>query len=158
MKTLKLFFAVVLAAVFSFSAQAQSNKKSDTKAKTETINVAGNCGMCKTRIEKAAKTEGVSAASWDSKTKLLTVSYDPSKTGTDAVGNRPHQFFRIHPLETIEVALADVYAVFKESPQVGQVCKPITSAMTPSRSNMTARYFPMSIEQASDIVSLVGTH
>jgi copper chaperone CopZ len=88
MKTLKLFFAVVLAAVFSFSAQAQSNKKSDTKAKTETINVAGNCGMCKTRIEKAAKTEGVSAASWDSKTKLLTVSYDPSKTGTDAVAKK----------------------------------------------------------------------
>lgn len=88
MKTLKLFFAVVLAAVFSISAQGQTNQKSDAKAKTETIKVAGNCGMCKTRIEKAAKTEGVSSASWDSKTKLLTVSYDPSKTSTDALAKK----------------------------------------------------------------------
>jgi copper chaperone CopZ len=88
MKTLKLFFAVLLAAVFSFGAQAQTTQKSDSKARTETIKVSGNCEMCKARIEKAAKTEGVSSASWDSKTKLLTVSYDPSKTSTDALAKK----------------------------------------------------------------------
>ena len=53
----------------------------DSKAKTEKFKVHGNCGMCETRIEKAAKTvEGVSTADWDKKTLVMTVSYDQSKT------------------------------------------------------------------------------
>ncbi|MBL6963691.1 MAG: heavy-metal-associated domain-containing protein [Bacteroidetes bacterium] len=44
---------------------------------TEEIKVSGNCGMCKDRIEKAVKAiKGVDSASWDSKTKMLIVSYD----------------------------------------------------------------------------------
>lgn len=88
MKTLKLFFAVVLAASFTLNSQAQTTQKPEVKTKTETLKVAGNCGMCKTRIEKAARTEGVSSASWDSKTKLLTVSYDASRTSTDALAKK----------------------------------------------------------------------
>ena len=50
-------------------------------AKTEKIKVYGNCGMCKTRIEKAAKSvNGVSKASWSDKDKTLTVTYDDGKT------------------------------------------------------------------------------
>ena len=38
--------------------------------------VAGACGMCKTRIEKAAKTvEGVSEATWDKETMMLALTY-----------------------------------------------------------------------------------
>lgn len=48
--------------------------------KTASIKVYGNCGMCKSRIEKALKFEGVSKTDWDSKTKLLTVSFDEEKT------------------------------------------------------------------------------
>ena len=49
--------------------------------KTEKIKVSGNCGMCETRIEKAAKeVSGVSSADWDKKSKELKVSYDPAKT------------------------------------------------------------------------------
>jgi mercuric ion binding protein len=47
----------------------------------ETFKVAGNCGMCETRIEKAAKSvDGVSAADWNKETKMIEVSFDAAKT------------------------------------------------------------------------------
>jgi len=49
------------------------------------IKVSGNCGMCKKHIEKAAKDAGATTASWDKVTKLLTVSFDASKTNTDKI-------------------------------------------------------------------------
>jgi copper chaperone CopZ len=55
---------------------------------TETFKVWGACGMCKTRIENAVKTEGATKASWDSKTLILTVSFDPSKTNKDALSKK----------------------------------------------------------------------
>lgn len=88
MKILKLFVAVLLVAAFSINIQAQSSSKSDSKTKTETLKVLGKCNMCKSRIEKTAKTEGVTSASWDPKTEFLTVSYDPSKTSTDAIAKK----------------------------------------------------------------------
>ena len=49
--------------------------------KTENFKVYGNCEMCKARIEKAAKSvEGVSAAQWNSETKMLALTFDDSKT------------------------------------------------------------------------------
>ncbi len=52
-------------------------------AKAEKIKVYGNCGMCKTRIEKAAKSvQGVTKATWDSEDLMLTVTYDDTKTTT----------------------------------------------------------------------------
>lgn len=52
---------------------------------TETINVAGNCGTCKKKIEKAAKIPGVESAVWDKKTKELALVYDASKTSSEKV-------------------------------------------------------------------------
>lgn len=57
---------------FSFIAVAQE--------KTETLKVSGECGMCQTKIEKAAKTAGASFASWDSETKELKITYDAKAT------------------------------------------------------------------------------
>jgi periplasmic mercuric ion binding protein len=87
MKTMKLFLAVMLAVFVSMNMTAQTAAKT-AKNKTETIKVLGNCSMCKDRIEKAAKTEGAETASWDAKSKLLTVSYNPSKTSTDALAKK----------------------------------------------------------------------
>lgn len=84
---MKLFISILLAAFVSINVSAQNQAK-DAKSKTESIKVLGNCSMCKTRIEKASKTEGVTSASWDSNTKLLTLNYDPSKTSTDAVAKK----------------------------------------------------------------------
>ncbi len=50
-------------------------------AKKEKFEVAGNCGMCKTRIEKAAQSvDGVTAAVWDKESKMLEVTFDSDKT------------------------------------------------------------------------------
>jgi copper chaperone CopZ len=43
--------------------------------------VYGNCGMCESRIEKAAMSvDGVSFADWDKVTKMINVKFDKSKT------------------------------------------------------------------------------
>ena len=87
MKKLNVVFTVLLAVIFSISATARTSGQ-DQKApasKTESFKVWGNCGMCKDRIEKAVKVTGVTSASWDDKTKLLKVTYDPSKTSIDAL-------------------------------------------------------------------------
>lgn len=55
------------------------------QTKTDKINVSGNCGMCKKHIETALKVPGVSAADWDKKTKVLTVTYDAGKITNDQV-------------------------------------------------------------------------
>ena len=56
------------------------------QAKTEKFEVKGECGMCKSRIEKAAKSEnGVTKADWNQKTKLLEVSFDETKTSVHKV-------------------------------------------------------------------------
>ena len=52
------------------------------------FSVSGNCGMCKTRIEKTVKAEGATAAAWDEKTSMLTVTYDPAKTNKDALSKK----------------------------------------------------------------------
>jgi periplasmic mercuric ion binding protein len=70
-KVLSVFLFLFLAGTIVVSAAT----------KTEKIKVSGNCGMCETRIEKAAGgITGVSAADWDKKTKKLTVTYDPAVT------------------------------------------------------------------------------
>lgn len=56
------------------------------KKKTEEFKVYGNCGMCETRIEKAAgAVEGVIKADWSTETKMLTVKYDDSKVQASAI-------------------------------------------------------------------------
>jgi hypothetical protein len=70
MKTYKIFPIAVCLMLTSVFAAAQS--------KTETFKVSGNCGMCKTRIEKAAKSVGATEAKWDADTKELTVTFESS--------------------------------------------------------------------------------
>lgn len=63
--------------------------------KTEKFKVAGNCGMCETRIEKAAKSvDGVSSADWDKETKMIEVTYNPETSDIhkihQAIANTGH--------------------------------------------------------------------
>ena len=70
------------------SVEANDNHSAFLSAekKTETVKVYGNCGMCKTRIEKAAKSvDGVSKAKWDQKAKEITVTYDPAVTNLEDI-------------------------------------------------------------------------
>lgn len=76
MKTIKFFIAIVALTISTVTFAAN---------KTEAIKVSGNCEMCKSKIEKAAKVDGVSKADWNTKTKVLTLVYDPSKVKSDDV-------------------------------------------------------------------------
>jgi periplasmic mercuric ion binding protein len=91
MKTLNLFLTVLFALGLSVSSSAQTNDQSNVKmasAKTESFKVWGKCGMCKTRIEKTVLAEGVTTASWDVKTQMLTVTYDPAKTNKESLSKK----------------------------------------------------------------------
>lgn len=86
MKTIKFFVATILAVIICINSFSQ-NKKQVNKAgvKTEIVKVLGNCEMCKARIEKAAKDEGAAKAEWNDDSKLLSVTYDTSKTSLDKI-------------------------------------------------------------------------
>jgi copper chaperone CopZ len=72
MKT-RMLSLIMLMVLSISSGLAQAEKK-------EKFQVAGNCGMCKSRIEKAATSvEGVISAEWDKKTKMIEVNYDAEK-------------------------------------------------------------------------------
>lgn len=85
MKSKKLYLLVILMVFVGMNIYAQTQ---NGKSKTETIKVAGNCGMCEERIEKAAGIDGVESTSWDAKTRLLALTFDPSKTNADAVAKK----------------------------------------------------------------------
>ena len=73
MKT-RILSLVMVMGLSTVSLLAQSEK-------TEKFEVAGNCGMCETRIEKAANSvDGVSSADWNKETKMIEVSYNSEKS------------------------------------------------------------------------------
>lgn len=78
MKSIKIFIAVIILSL-------GINTYAQPSIKTESIKVYGNCDMCKARIEKAVKIDGVSKAEWNKKTKLLTVTFETSKTTVPAI-------------------------------------------------------------------------
>jgi mercuric ion binding protein len=86
MKQIRFIVAVLAIILASTGLYAQNQDKSAIAAsKTETIKVGGNCDLCKTRIEKAAKIEGVNQAEWNKDTKVLKLVYNPSKVTSDVV-------------------------------------------------------------------------
>ena len=74
MKALRIFSLAAVCLSLSVAVSAQT--------KTETFKVSGNCGMCKTKIEKAAKDAGAKEATWNEETKMLTVTYKSATTNT----------------------------------------------------------------------------
>lgn len=65
-------FLLVFFSFLTITLYAQSDS-------TTTFDVAGNCGMCKQRIEKAAKLPGVEHAEWNLQTHKVTVKYNSKK-------------------------------------------------------------------------------
>lgn len=96
MKKVILSLAVIMA--IGLTSCKNEAKKETEKTTTEvssemakadlTFGVRGNCGMCKTTIEKAAKSvEGVTSAIWDVDKKKIDVSFDDTKTDAMAIHN-----------------------------------------------------------------------
>lgn len=73
MKKLFILSGFIIATIFSANAQTPTKLK-----------VSGNCGMCKSSIEKAAKTAGATTANWDMDAKILTFMFD-GKTNLDKI-------------------------------------------------------------------------
>ena len=86
MKAINFIVTAVIVVISGAFTNAQSHDHSQmVSTKTESIKVGGNCDMCKARIEKAAKIEGVNKAEWNKDTKILTLVYDPSIVNSDAI-------------------------------------------------------------------------
>lgn len=56
--------------------------------KTETVKVFGNCGMCKTKIEKAGNIKNTAKVVWEIDSEMATLTYDQSKTNQDEILKR----------------------------------------------------------------------
>ncbi|MFH0990105.1 MAG: ATPase [bacterium] len=81
---MKTFIKVVsILFLFATFLAAQENEITEAKFK-----VFGNCSMCKTRIEKAAKIKGVKFAKWDKKEKILTVAFLSQSVSVDSLHKR----------------------------------------------------------------------
>lgn len=87
-----LKFSLVICSMLLF---ACSGNKEDFTVKTEKVSGAvlqsnfkvwGNCEMCKETIEASLKADGITAADWDTETKIISVSYDSTKINIDAIG------------------------------------------------------------------------
>lgn len=57
-------------------------------AKTETVKIYGNCGMCETTIETAGNVKKVAKVDWDKDTKMAIITYDSMKTNQDEILKR----------------------------------------------------------------------
>lgn len=82
---------MAVVAAMGLTSYKNDTKSTETNEKTEVVKeiamaetnfgVRGNCGMCKSTIEKAANgVEGVASATWDRDKKSMHVSFDDAKT------------------------------------------------------------------------------
>ncbi|TDY11388.1 copper chaperone CopZ [Meridianimaribacter flavus] len=103
LKKMEIMSKKVILSVAVIVAMGLTSCKNETKKVEETtttevskeiamtdlsFGVRGNCGMCKTTIEKAANSvEGVASANWDVDKKKIDVSFDDTKTDAMAIHN-----------------------------------------------------------------------
>lgn len=78
MKIIRVF-ALLIFTIISLNSLAQN------KIQKDTITVYGVCGMCKKKIEKAAKEAGASTAIWNQASKVLKVSYNSTSTSNQKI-------------------------------------------------------------------------
>ncbi|WDF67133.1 DUF3347 domain-containing protein [Sphingobacterium oryzagri] len=83
MKSLSKIVMVIAVLLSSINGFAQIKN-----AKTETVKIYGNCGMCKTTIEEAGNVKKVASVEWDKDTKMATLTYHSDKTNQDEILKR----------------------------------------------------------------------
>jgi len=76
-----LFFALAVAACPFTSAQESTIQEAQLK-------VFGNCGMCKTRIEKAVAIKEVKYTKWNKSTKMLRIAFRTPGMTLDSLEQR----------------------------------------------------------------------
>jgi hypothetical protein len=81
MKSMMLSLLLVIACLVPVAAQDQTVTEAE-------FHVAGNCSMCKNRIEKAVSVKGVKFARWNKSTKMLKVAFLTATITTDSLQRR----------------------------------------------------------------------
>jgi copper chaperone CopZ len=92
----KVILSVAVIAALGLTSCKNETRKVEETTTTEvskemvmtdlSFGVRGNCGMCKSTIEKAANgVDGVASANWDVDKKKIDVSFDASKTDAMAI-------------------------------------------------------------------------
>ena len=74
MKTLQIFSLITMMSCLTTVSFSQATK--------ESFKVSGECGMCKKKIENAAREGGAAYALWNSNSKELVVKYNSTSTNT----------------------------------------------------------------------------
>jgi len=82
MKSLKYIMTALVMLSFGMSNAQIKN------AKTETVKIYGNCGMCETTIENAGNVKKVAQVDWNKDTKMAIITYDVKKTNQDEILKR----------------------------------------------------------------------
>ncbi len=82
MKSIKILMAIIV--LLSFTACNAQIKN----AKTESVKIFGNCGMCETTIEKAGNKKKIAKVDWNKDTKMASITYDAKKTNQDEILKR----------------------------------------------------------------------
>jgi len=81
---MRILTQLLCGTLFLFSAAtAQESKNVET-----TFTATGNCGMCKTRIEKTLKIKEVTYAKWDKITKQVKIAYNATAISVDSLQKR----------------------------------------------------------------------
>ena len=83
MKSLKKIVMVItlLLSIIVVNAQIKN-------AKTETVKIFGNCGMCEATIEKAGNLKKVAKVDWNATAGMATITYDTKQTNQDEILKR----------------------------------------------------------------------
>jgi copper chaperone CopZ len=76
-----MMVALIVLAITQSNAQIKN-------AKTEVVKIYGNCGMCKSKIDKAGSLKNVAQVDWNKETKMATLSYDANKTNPEEILKR----------------------------------------------------------------------
>lgn len=83
MKSISKILVVITVLLSSINTYAQINN-----TKTETVNIYGECDMCKKTIEKAGNSKNVAQLEWNVDTKKAVISYDTQKTSREEILKR----------------------------------------------------------------------
>jgi hypothetical protein len=141
MKSLK-YLVIALIVLLATACNAQTKNQ-----KTETVKIYGNCGMCKSTIEKAGNIKNQSNIDWNKETKMATISYDSLKTSKEDILKRIA--LAGYDSDTF-LAPDDTYAILPSCCQYDRA-KEINPKMDKSKMNMTKDNHSMHTENMDEI-------
>ncbi|RQO73391.1 mercury transporter [Pedobacter sp. KBW01] len=92
-------------------------------AQTVSIQVSGNCEMCKKTIESAANIKSIAAVNWNETSKMASITYNNQKTNTDEILKR---IALAGYDNTAYLAPDEVYAKLPECCRYNRTLKPVS--------------------------------